>query len=91
MFNPIQFAYRAYRNALRNPKYRGWVIGGTLLWLVSPINAVPVLGEIDDAIVVTIFAAEISQVALEGIKNKKAQKDASASQGVAIASELAES
>ncbi len=78
MFKPIQLAYRSYRNALRNPKYRWWIIGGTLLWLVNPINAVPILGEIDDAVVVTIFATEISQIALEGIKNKKQQKEAAA-------------
>ncbi len=74
MFKPIQLAYSAYRKALRNPKYRWWIVGGTLLWLVNPINAVPVLGEIDDAVVVTIFAAEVSQMALEGIKNKKQQQ-----------------
>jgi uncharacterized membrane protein YkvA (DUF1232 family) len=87
MFKPIQLAYRGYRNALRNPKYRWWVIGGTLLWLVNPINAVPILGEIDDAVVVTIFAAEVSQMALEGIKNKKL-KDASVPQDSLQSTEL---
>ena len=86
MFNPIRFAYRGYRNALRNPKYRGWVIGGTLLWLVNPINTVPILGEIDDAIVLTIFAAEVSQMALEGIKQKKAQKELNGIKDAAITS-----
>ncbi len=84
MFKPIQLAYNGYRNALRNPKFRWWVVGGTLLWLVNPINAVPVLGEIDDAVVITIFAAEVSQIALEGIKNKRELKVAIAPNAIAI-------
>ncbi|MDF5719875.1 MAG: DUF1232 domain-containing protein [Rhizonema sp. PD37] len=75
MFNPIKLVYSLYRNALRSSKYRWWIIGGTFLWLVSPINTIPAVGEIDDAIVLTILATEMSQIALESVKNHKQQKD----------------
>ncbi|MBO3461547.1 DUF1232 domain-containing protein [Aetokthonos hydrillicola Thurmond2011] len=75
MFKPIKLVYGLYRNALRNPKYRGWIIGGTFMWLLGPINTIPVVGEIDDAIVLTIFATEMSQIVLESVKNKKLQKE----------------
>jgi len=73
MVNPIQFAYRAYRNALRNPKYRGWVVGGTLLWLLNPLNTIPIVGEIDDAVVLTILVSEMAQVVMENRKGVKPQ------------------
>jgi len=76
MFKPIQLVYGWYRNSLRNPKYRLWIVGGTLLWLVNPINAIPVVGEIDDAVVITIFATELSQVAIEGMKARRQQQAA---------------
>ena len=75
MFKPIKLVYSLYRNALRSPKYRWWIIGGTFLWLVGPINTIPVVGEIDDAIVLTIFTTEMSQIVLESVKNNKQQKD----------------
>ncbi|MDF5729674.1 MAG: YkvA family protein [Rhizonema sp. PD38] len=75
MFKPIKLVYSLYRNALRNSKYRWWIIGGTFLWLVNPINTIPVVGEVDDAIVLTILATEMSQIVLESVKNNKQQKD----------------
>jgi uncharacterized membrane protein YkvA (DUF1232 family) len=51
---------------LANPKYRWWVIAGTLVYLLSPFdiapNFIPFIGQIDDAIVVTLLATELSQV-----------------------------
>ncbi len=66
------------------------MISGTLLWLVNPINAVPILGEIDDALVLTIFTAEVSQMALEGLKNRKQQNAISATPKAATTIELVE-
>ncbi len=74
MTNPIKLLYTLYSNALRNPKYRWWIIGGTLLWLFNPINAIPVVGEVDEAVVITILATEMSQVLLETIKSRKPQQ-----------------
>ena len=37
----IESLYTWYRNVLRNPKYRWWVILGTLVYLVSPFDILP--------------------------------------------------
>ncbi len=71
MFKPIQLLYSWYSRGLRNPKTRLWLVGATLLWLVNPLNAIPIVGEIDDAVVVTIFATEITKVAMESLQNKR--------------------
>lgn len=51
----IQGLYNWYRGLLRNPKYRWWVILGTILYIVSPIDIapdfLPVVGQIDDFLV----------------------------------------
>lgn len=58
--------YNWYRNLVANPKYRWWVIAGTLVYLLSPLDIspdfIPFIGQIDDAIVVTLLATELSQV-----------------------------
>ena len=73
----VQPLYNWYRALLRNSKYRWIVIVGSLLYLVSPIDfatdVVPVLGWIDDGVVVTLLAAEFSQILAEQLKNRKAK------------------
>ena len=48
----IQSVYNWYRDTIRNPKYRWWIILGTLVYLLSPFDIspdfLPILGEIDD-------------------------------------------
>ncbi len=73
MFKPLQLLYAGYGRGLRHPKYRGWVVGGTLLWLLNPINAIPIVGEIDDAVVLTILVSEMAQVVMENRKSVKPQ------------------
>lgn len=55
-----------YRNVLRNPKYRWWVILGTLLYLVSPLDispdVVPILGQIDDVAILMLLVSEVFQM-----------------------------
>ncbi|MGG6270287.1 YkvA family protein [Leptolyngbya sp. AN03gr2] len=69
--------YNWYRTLLRNSKYRWIVIVGSLLYLVSPIDFVtdmiPVLGWIDDGVVVSILVAEASQILGEQLKQRKAK------------------
>lgn len=76
--SPLKFVYSGYRNTLRHPKLRWWIVAGTLLYVLNPFDIVPdvfpVIGEIDDAVVVTILAAEMSQVALDGLKVRKQSK-----------------
>ena len=69
---PLQILYTWYREIVANPKYRWWIIGGTLMYLISPIDILPVVlpivGQIDDAVLITLVASEISSV----IKDKNA-------------------
>ncbi|MBW4633050.1 MAG: DUF1232 domain-containing protein [Iphinoe sp. HA4291-MV1] len=78
----IQSLYTWYRNLLRNPKYRWWIILGTLLYFVSPIDLVPdffpIVGEVDDIMLLTLLVSEMSQILIEGFKARKGNVDAKA-------------
>ena len=58
--------YRWFRQGIRNPATRQWVIAGVLLYLVSPIDIVPSffpgVGEIDDVVLVGLLLTELAQV-----------------------------
>jgi uncharacterized membrane protein YkvA (DUF1232 family) len=73
--------YNWYRALLRNSKYRWIVIAGSLLYLVSPVDLatdlIPVLGWIDDGIVASVLVAEVSQILVDQLKNRKAKADSS--------------
>jgi uncharacterized membrane protein YkvA (DUF1232 family) len=78
----IESVYSWYRNLVANPKYRGWVIAGTLLYLFSPFDIapdfIPFIGQIDDAIVVTLLVTELAQILKArsaAFKQRKAAKD----------------
>lgn len=72
---PVQSLYGLYRNAVRNPRYRWWIILGTLVYLLSPIDIspdiIPIAGEIDDFILVTMLLTEVSQLAVEKFKSRQ--------------------
>ena len=80
---PLQSLYSWYRNTLRNPKYRWWIVIGTLAYLISPIDispdVFPIIGEIDDIALVTLLFAEISQIAIEKLKQRKPEAEMSQS------------
>lgn len=63
---PLKTLYNWYRELVGNPKYRWWIIGGTLLYLISPLDilpdVLPIVGQIDDAVLITLVASEISAV-----------------------------
>ncbi|MHC5936993.1 YkvA family protein [Nostoc sp.] len=71
----IQSLYTWYGNLLRNPKYRWWVILGTLVYLASPIDIIPdfipVAGQIDDVFLLTLLVSEVSGLVIEGWKARK--------------------
>lgn len=75
----IQAVYTWYRNLLRNPKYRWWVILGTALYFVSPIDIapdfLPIVGQLDDVFLLTLLVSEVSQMAIEGFKARKGYSD----------------
>ncbi|MEM6425189.1 MAG: DUF1232 domain-containing protein [Cyanobacteria bacterium P01_H01_bin.119] len=68
--NPVQLVFRWYRSLIFNPRYRGWVILATVLYLVIPFDIspdlLPLLGQIDDAALITLLAASLFQWFTEG-------------------------
>lgn len=70
----IQSVYNWYRNLLRNPKYRWWVIFASVAYLVSPIDIspdiFPIVGWIDDGLVISLLVAELSQIVRENLQKR---------------------
>ena len=73
----IQSLYTWYRNIIRNPKYRWWVIAGTLAYVLSPFDISPdfiaIIGQVDDIAIVTLLVAEVSQMVVDFIKLRRGQ------------------
>jgi len=71
----LQSLYGFYRNAIRNPKYRNWIILGTLVYVLSPFDIspdfFPLAGQIDDFFLLSIMLTEVSQMVLSSLKNQK--------------------
>ncbi|NJN32148.1 MAG: DUF1232 domain-containing protein [Synechococcales cyanobacterium RM1_1_8] len=69
---PVQALYDWYRSAIRNPKYRWWIILASAAYLISPIDIsldiFPIVGWIDDGIIAGLLVAELSQLLLERLK-----------------------
>lgn len=82
--NSAQAIYNWYRNTIRNPKYRWWIVAGTLLYLISPIDIapdfIPIIGQLDDVVLMTLLVSEVSQLLIDRVKatrdNKAAVADA---------------
>jgi uncharacterized membrane protein YkvA (DUF1232 family) len=73
----LQSLYGFYRNSIRNPKYRNWIILGTLVYVLSPFDIspdfFPLAGQIDDFFLLSIMLTEVSQMVVNSLKNKKDQ------------------
>ena len=71
----MQAIYNWYRNTLRNPKYRWWIILGTIAYLVMPFDFlpdfIPFVGQVDDVLIFSLLVAEVSQIAMAKIKARK--------------------
>ena len=71
--------YNWYRNSIRNPKYRWWIILGTLVYLISPIDIspdfIPIAGALDDFVLVSLLVTEISQLIMDRYKSSKQSED----------------
>ncbi|HEY9639022.1 MAG TPA: YkvA family protein [Coleofasciculaceae cyanobacterium] len=67
--------YDWFRQAIRNPKYRWWIIGGAAVYLLSPFDIapdfIPFIGQIDDALIMTLVISEVSQILLDRVKSNK--------------------
>ncbi len=79
----IQSLYSWYRNTLRNPKYRWWIVLGTIAYLISPFDIapdfLPIIGQIDDVALLTLLVSEVSQIAIEYAKSRQGEKTTQAS------------
>ena len=69
--------YNWYRNTLRNPKYRWWMILGSILYILSPIDIspdfIPIIGQIDDVVILTLLVSEVSQLLIDTAKARKGE------------------
>jgi uncharacterized membrane protein YkvA (DUF1232 family) len=76
----VQALYNWYRNTMRHPKYRWWIIIGSLVYLLSPLDispdVFPVVGWVDDGVIATLLVAELSQLLMERLKGGKGDKAA---------------
>jgi uncharacterized membrane protein YkvA (DUF1232 family) len=74
---PIQSLYSFYRSAIRNTRYRWWIILGTLVYLLSPLDispdVFPIIGELDDFVLVTLMMTEVSQILWEKLQSRSAK------------------
>ena len=86
MNNFPQSIYNWYRNTLRNPKYRWWVILGSLLYIASPIDIspdfIPIIGQIDDVVILTLLVSEVSQLLIDTAKARKGETVVSSTENV---------
>ncbi|MBW4467217.1 MAG: DUF1232 domain-containing protein [Pegethrix bostrychoides GSE-TBD4-15B] len=64
-----------YRKLIRDSKYRWLVIVGSLIYLISPIDllpdVIPIVGQIDDVVIMTLLVSELSQFLMERVKIAK--------------------
>ena len=74
----LQSLYGLYKDAIRNPKYRYWIILGTLVYILSPIDispdVFPIVGQVDDFLILSIMLTEVSQMVVTGLKEKKSKQ-----------------
>lgn len=74
----LSSVYDWYRNAIRHPKYRWWVMLGTIIYLVSPIDIapdfIPVLGQVDDVLLAGLLFTEISQMMIAKLQTRQGNK-----------------
>ena len=70
--------YEWYRSAIRHPKYRWWVILGTAIYLISPIDVapdfIPVLGQLDDVVIAGLLFTELSQMLIGKLQARQDSK-----------------
>ncbi|MBW4654113.1 MAG: DUF1232 domain-containing protein [Kaiparowitsia implicata GSE-PSE-MK54-09C] len=71
----LESIYTWYRSTIRNPKYRWWIIAGTAAYILMPFDFlpdfIPVIGQLDDALVITLLFTELSQILIARVKTQK--------------------
>ena len=75
----IQGFYNWYRQTLRNTKYRWLIVIATLGYLLIPFDLmpdfIPIIGWIDDGVVVTLLVAEVSQILMEQLNKRRVTRN----------------
>ena len=76
----VKSFYNWYRDKIKHPKYRWFVILGTVAYLFLPFDLapdfIPILGWIDDGLIVSLLLAELSSLFLES-RQKGSKKNKS--------------
>jgi uncharacterized membrane protein YkvA (DUF1232 family) len=71
----VGWFHNLYRTLIRHPQHRWWVIAGTMLYLLGPIDiapdVIPFVGWIDDGLVATLLVTELSQLMVAGLKSRR--------------------
>ena len=62
----LRSLYNWYRQVIRNPRYGWLVVAASLVYLLSPLDlapdVIPLLGQIDDIVIISILATEVLNV-----------------------------
>ncbi len=76
----LESLYAWYRQMLNHPRYRWWIVLGSLAYLLSPIDFLPdmfpIIGWIDDGLIATLLVSELSQMVLTRLQSKVEKKEA---------------
>ena len=66
MNSMVKAFHNWYRYTMRHPHYRWLVVFGTLIYILSPIDIspdlIPILGWIDDGLLISLLVSEISSI-----------------------------
>jgi uncharacterized membrane protein YkvA (DUF1232 family) len=71
----VESFYNWYSSNIRNPRYRWLIVLGTLVYLFSPLDLspdlFPIIGWIDDGIMLTLLSTELSRLAIDYRNERK--------------------
>ena len=77
----LQSLHNWYRSLLQNPKYRWWVVGASLIYLVSPIDLapdfIPFVGLIDDTLIISLLVSEVASIAKTKLQSQNVRSSKS--------------
>lgn len=72
----VQPLHDLFRKLVRNPKYRWFILAGSLIYLVSPFDispdVFPIVGWLDDGMIATLVVTEVAQILID---RRNAQKN----------------
>ena len=65
----VKSLYNLYSSAIRHPQYRWFIILGTLVYFISPIDIspdiFPIVGQFDDVVILGLFFSEMAKIVFE--------------------------